>query len=146
MSNNSNGCCNECDSLGLPVGEQGENGQPAFVAISCFEAGQAYATNSIAYQPVREFTFSNVMGNPLTAYKANIFMTGGTGSIRIKDRVSGLTIDEFSVVSSTSDKNIETRTGFSAYPSAGAIILIEVKSNTGGLNFISIGSISFYYS
>jgi hypothetical protein len=140
----SNGCCNDCDGLGLPVGPTGPAGKPAFIAISCIEGGAAFVTsNSVSFSTVQEIVFSTSMADPFDALKYNVWVSGGTGSFRIRDKVTNTVIYQNTNITSTSNINIETDTGQSIMPSAGAILAIEVKAPSS--QSISIGSVSLYY-
>ena len=144
MSNNC-GCdtCNCPDSL--PKGDQGEPGQPSFLALSFISSGVPASTSSITYVELGRFPFSNTIADPFTGIKFNVYVSAGTGSYRIKDLVSSNVIYENTNVTSASAINIETVTGIDIYDVANALIVVEVLHNTGGADSIKAGGISFYY-
>lgn len=146
MANNTSGGSCGCDSsLGLPIGATGARGAASFHAMSFTIAGSPLTTSSTSYVEAGRFVFSNTLADPFTAIKTNIWVSAGTGSLRIKDLVTGNTIYENTSITSTSNINIETVTSQSVYNTTGAIVAVEIKQQNGA-NTISIGSSTFYYT
>jgi hypothetical protein len=146
MSNNTSCICGDCDdSLGLPIGATGEAGAPGSQALSYIIGGAPFISVSTTYQEVGRIVFSNAIADPFTAVKNNVWMSGGTGSLKISDLATGNTIYENTNITATTAYNIETATGISAYNAAASVIVIEVKTQNIA-NTISIGSTLFYYA
>lgn len=145
MSNNTSCGC-ECDEdLGLPVGATGAAGVPAFHSMSYTVSGSPLATVSTNYIEAGRFVFSNTMATPFTALKTNVWMSAGTGSMRIIDLITSVVIYENTAITSTSAINIETITGQSIYNVVSAIIAVQVKTQNAA-NTINVASSTFYYS
>lgn len=128
------------------MGEKGDAGQPAFLHLNMNNFGVAFDTSNIVYSEMKRFTFSTAMAEAFTALKANIYVSGGVGSLRIQ-KISGVpaTIYENTNITSTSNDNIETATGLDIYPSTGDIIAVQIKHNTGAPEAIFISDLNLYY-
>lgn len=141
---NSNQSCNEC--LSVPVGERGEPGAPGILALNFMISGASASEDSGNYLTIGELPFDGTITNPFTALKANVYVSGEAGSLRIIQKKSPNTVlYENNNISSTSSSNIETATGLSIIPSANEVIQIQIKSNNV-VDTCFIGSIQFYYT
>lgn len=147
MSNNISANCDDCDDdLGLPIGPAGAKGEPSILALSYTIGGAPFISTSTSYVEVGRFPFSNTIADPFEGIKNNVWVSGGTGKLRVRDLVSGTVIYENTNITSTSATNIETVTGQSVYDVANALVVIEVAHATGGANSISIGATTLYYT
>lgn len=145
MSVNTSCDCDCDDELGLPVGPAGAAGDPGFLNLSYVVAGAPFNTSSTSYVEVGRFIFSNTIADPFEAIRNNVWVSAGTGSLRVKDLITGNVLYENTNITATSSTNIETVTGQSIYNVTSAIIAVEVKQQNGA-NSISIASSIFYYT
>lgn len=143
--NNISSCCD--DTLGLPVGQTGANGTPSFLALSQLSGALSlpYTTPSVTFIEVTNgrFIFSNTFSTPFKSLKANVYVSGGVGSLTIVDLISANTLYTNSNITSTSSFNIESAIGLNIYNVPIALISVQVKADVG--QTISIASISFAY-
>src|SRR3990167_3772639 len=126
MASNSSSCCDS--DLGLPVGSTGPAGAPSFHSMSYTIGGAPYITTSTSYEEVGRFIFSNTIADPFTKIKNNVWMSAGTGSMRVIDLITSTVIYENTAITSTSAVNIETVTGQSVYNATSAIVAVQVKT------------------
>lgn len=143
MSNTSS--CNDCaESLGLPIGLTGAAGAPGFHSLSYTLGGSPFINSTTSYIEAGRFVFSNTFADPFTALKTNVWVNGGTGSMRVIDLITSTVVYETTAITSTSTTNIETAISLSVYNVTSAILSIQIKASSG--QNCSIGSSTFYYS
>ena len=141
MSNTS-GCCDS--DLGLPIGLTGAVGAPGFHSMSYTLAGSPFSAATTTYEEAGRFVFSNTFAAPFTGLKTNVWVSGGTGSMRIIDLITSDVVYETTAITSTSAVNIETAIGLSIYNVASAILAVQVKASAS--QTISIATSLFYYN
>lgn len=139
------GCCDDCEDLGIPVGDQGEPGLPAFLALPATGDGSPWtdSTNDWVEVSGSRFFFSNAIAKPFTSININIYVSDGTGAYRIKDLISDNVLYENLNIVSTSNENIESAVGLNIYNSTNALIVIEAKSDAS--ESISVGTATLAY-
>src|SRR3989337_836246 len=85
--------CNGCDSeLGLPVGATGAAGAPGFLSLNFILGGSPFSNSTTSYVEAGRFIFSNTFAEPFTALKTNVWVDGGTGSMRVRDLITGTVV------------------------------------------------------
>lgn len=138
--------CDNCTEEGLPVGDQGPAGDPAFLALPATGTGVPHVDATNAWVEIKgsRFQFTTDYSVPFTSHKINIWVSAGTGVYRIRDLISGNTILADKNVTSTSTTNIETTLGLEVYNSTNALIVVEMKSDTAGKS-ITCGTQTFAY-
>lgn len=141
-------CASECScDNAIPKGGQGDPGAPGGLFMSFIDpttGGPATITANV-YRTVGEFTFDGTIMAVFTMLKANIYMSAGTGSLKLVRKSTGATLYENSGgITSTSTSNVETATGINIIPSADEVVQIQFKSNNGSAT-CSFGSITFGY-
>src|SRR3990167_6538722 len=141
MSNTSCGCDSD---LGLPIGLTGAAGAPGFHSMSYTLAGSPFTNTTTTYIEAGRFIFSNAFADPFTALETNVWVNGGTGSMRVIDLVTSTVVYENAAITSTSAVNIETAIAQSIYKVASAILAVQVRA--GASQTISIASSTFYFS
>lgn len=149
MSTNTSSDCG-CDTdLGLPVGATGATGDPSVLNLSYVIAGAPFSTVSTSYVEVGRFIANTSFAAAFTAVKNNVYMSAGTGSLRIMAyntaNPAGIQIYENTSITSTTVTNIETATGLTVYTSADFLITVEVKSQSAS-NTLTIFNSTFYYA
>ena len=146
MANNTS-ACSECDSeLGLPVGDKGAKGAPSILSISHTIGGSPFTASTTSYVEAGRFIFSSTYATPFTAFWANVWVSAGTGSLRIIDLSTSTVIYEKTNITSTSAVNVEAITGQSIYITSLSIIAVQVKHNTASGATTNIGCTTFYYT
>ncbi len=137
-------CTGDCDcDLTIPKGDQGDPGAPSAAFFNLFISGAPASTTSATYLTVLEFVFDAASMEVFDMLKANIYMSAGTGGLKICKKSDGSTLYENAVITATADTNIETATGLDIIPANDQIIQVQIKSNGTATCFI--GSISFGY-
>ncbi len=135
-----------CDTL-VPKGDKGDPGAPGGLFMSFIDpttGGPATITVN-TYRTVGEFTFDGTFMEAFTMLKANIYMSAGTGSLRLLRKSNAAVLYENDGgITSTSTSNVETATGLNVIPSANEVVQIQFKSNNGSAT-CSFGSITFGY-
>lgn len=143
-SNCGNSTCG-CDELTLPIGPKGDKGDPSCLAFSTIQT--SIGATGTAYVPIWTFLFSDAMAEPFTAFKANVYVSGGEGRVRVRELISNTILLEYSV-SSTDGNNIVTVTNYGGhplciYPAVNSIIEVSIIGD--GTNYTYIKSSAFYY-
>lgn len=143
--------CNSCSDdscsgcLQVPKGDQGDPGAPGILAINFITSGAPVSDSSGTYITVGEFPFDGTIIDPFTALKANIYVSGNTGCLRIRQKKAPNTVlYENTNISSTSSSNVETATALSIIPSADEVVQVQIKTNNTSFSTL-LGSIQFYY-
>lgn len=145
MANNVSVNCSDCDSdLGLPIGLTGAAGAPGFHSMSYTLFGSPASNSTTSYVEAGRFIFSNAFATPFTALKTNVWVDGGTGSMRVIDLITSAVVYENTAITSTSATNIETAIAQSIYNVSSAILSVQIKASSGQITFI--GSSTFYYN
>lgn len=136
----------DCTNENLPVGEQGEKGDPAFLALPATGDASPHMDNTNDWVEVKgsRFHFTTLSSKPFSSHKINIWVSAGTGVYRIRDLISGNTILSDKNVTSTSTTNVETTLALEVYNSTNALIVVEMKSDTAGKS-ITCGTQTFGY-
>lgn len=145
-TNTSSNCCGDCDNLGLPVGPVGDPSAPGFLSMSYTIAGSFLGNNTASYIEAGRFVFSNKIASAFSVMRTNIFVTGGSATLRIRDESTGNILYTNTNINSTGSTVIESITGLNVYDVNSAIIVVEFLHQTGGTDWAYIGSSTFSYT
>ena len=146
MANNTSSDCGCSDSLGLPVGFTGAAGSPGSISLNYAIGAAPFTNTTTTYVEAGRLIFSTTAADPFTVLRSNVWVSAGTGSMRVIDLVTSTVVYENVNLTSTSTTNIETVTGKSFYSSTGSILSVQVKHNTAGGSVINIATSLFSYS